>query len=255
MAPIDLILTVLNCPLSGNIAKYVEALKNFPIDATHRRHAQSLKGRLERRVSSAMVEGSPELSGDDDFISFEHDRAVLVRLIEKIRGIQRLCIDDDESMIIQRASELRWRKRFKIDGTPGNYRIERISAYRGLMRDNRILVDIFNFACHELLSFLADRKRGGCDRLKRCARCNNFFSRERDDERNRFCSDDCRSLHHQEQRRNDEGRAQRAAYMRTHRAVLRERRRARERAREVNRLMDAGHTREEAEGFLNDENA
>lgn len=118
--------------------------------------------------------------------------------------------------------------------------------------DYRELEGIFQLACYALTLFLAD---GGAGRIKRCAHCNAFFSRDRNDERNRFCSDDCRNIHNQGQRKTDDGKAQRAAYMRGRRVVLGERRRAKKRAEELKRLMDGGHTRKQAEKLLNDVDA
>ena len=118
--------------------------------------------------------------------------------------------------------------------------------------DYRELEGIFQLACYSVTLFLADSKHGGRDRIKHCAQCRAFFFQARNDERNRFCSDDCRNLHNQEQRKTDEGKAQRAAYMRRWRADLRKRERAKKRADKLKRLMDGGHTRKQAEKWLNE---
>lgn len=183
--------------------------------------------------------------------SFYIRRTAFIEILEKIASGVPLTEIAGLDIIGIRASELQPAPYFEVSGgtmkaveypSGADITSNKIDGYKEL-------IGITRFGFLSLTLFLAD---GGGGRIKRCARCNKFFSRERDDERNRFCSDDCRKTHNQGQRKTDEGKAQRAAYMRGRRAVLRERKRAKERTEQLKRLMDGGYTRKQAEKYLND---
>lgn len=264
-------LTVANYPLPEKIEKYLEYLNGIPTTSSHYHYISLISEVLECKdgrteLAKAMSYKRHALFTDEDLKVFEKQKAGLVKILdqivsgqslEKIRGLWEITIP---------ANALQPKKTFEI-GRKGkesvlfcreSYPEMPEGAFSkktggGIGLDDTVLNEVFNLACYSLSVLLAD---GGRDRIKRCAQCNDFFSRDRNDERNRFCPEKgCQKISSQVQRKTDDGKAQRAAYMRGYNADKSERKRARERARELKRLMDSGHTRKEAEEWLNDDEA
>lgn len=268
------LLTVANYRFSENVEEYVKSIENIPKTSRTSIH-YDFASRFPDEFNSylLMVKGIFTKDKDFDFF-FEQQREKFIKALDQIVSGKPLLEIEELKQIVEEANILQPKKIFEFcneERGPFEFCNEDgdhvLSCKTVLYWDSVISLEaktendrtiqiihkelemFFSLACYSLSVFLAD---GGGGRIKRCARCNNFFSRERNDERNRFCSDDCRNLHNQEQRKTNDGKAQRVAYMRNRRAILRERKRAKERADELKRLMNGGYTRKQAEKLLNE---
>lgn len=282
----ELFLTVANHSLPENAEKYLECLRNTPkmpkrcydyarwlypgfvfkLGLTEFPQGSAWKKLYELKA----ISGEKDRFTEAELIDFEQKRKCLASVLDRIVSGKPLADIEGLGGLLLTASQLTRDDKFNL-GSEGIIR-EEMPLYPWTPKDKRrstpacvkpektgrvlliynVLIPVFNLACYSLSAFLAD---GKADRIKRCAHCNKFFIRGKEDERIRFCSDDCRHLCKQEQRKTADGKAQRADYMRKHRADLRERKRARERTEQLKRLMDGGYTRKQAEIYLNDAEA
>jgi len=279
----ELFLTVANYSLPENGEQYLESLKNTPQKPV-RCYNYALwlypglvfklgQAKFPPGSASQILYDLKAISGEDDRFTeselsgFEQKRQHLINVLDQI--VRGKPLSDIEAIggLLLTASQLTRDDKFNL-GSEGIKR-EEMPLYPWTPKEKRrstlacvkpeksgrvkliynTLTPVFNLACYGLSAFLADQGQG---RLKRCAHCNKFFIRGKEDERIRFCSDDCRNLCKQEQRKTDDGKAQRADYMKKHRADLRERKQAKNRKEELKRLMDSGYTRKQAEKLLSD---
>jgi hypothetical protein len=255
----DFFLMVANYPLPDNAEKYVETMGNIPGKVIRDDYVTWLRFGFERRLGREKINGFVypmyeskvyALFSDDDFKDFELNREMLISVLNEIVGGESFFAIKCLSKITGFASSLQSREVFGISTENGI--IEKTTYHPKLTDDTDELEGIFALACHGLVSFLADSKQGGRDRIRKCAQCNNFFLWERKDGRNRFCSADCRNLHNRLQRKTSNGRAERKEYMRRYRKETKKRRQKEKREEEIRRLMDSRYTRSQAEKIVDD---
>jgi hypothetical protein len=228
----DFFLIVANHPLPDNTERYIEAMGNIPGKVNPDDYVTWLRHGFERRLGRIKIEGfiypMPEPKDytsftDEDFKLFDHNREMLISVLNEIIGANNFFGVKYLSEIIGFASSLQSRIVFGVLTELGKCVIEKTTCHAKITDDTDELEGIFALACYSLVSFLADSKQGGRDRIKKCAQCNDFFLWKRIDVRNRFCSDDCRNLHNSLQRKTPNGRAERAEYMRGRRKVIKNR--------------------------------
>lgn len=258
---INFFLIVANHSLPDNIEKYIEAMVKIPVKVEHDDYVTWLRYGIERRLGRDKIKGfiypmaeSKNYTSftNEDYMSFERNRETLINGLNEIVGGKNFFRMKYLPKIIGFANSLQSREVFRVFTESEEYVIEKYTYPPKLTDDTPELEGIFALACYGLASFLADIKKGGRDRIKICAHCNHFFLWKRRDERNRFCSDECRHLHNSVQRKSNDGKAKRAEYMVGYRKVLKEKRQKMKRKEKLKRLMDGGHAREEAEKILND---
>jgi len=227
------------------VDKYLEGLKKIPKTSKYYPYSGYVTEGLLVKTGRATI--APCALKDDykrgvsyftekELNSFYLRRRTFIEILEEIASGAPLSEIGGIDTITIRASELQPTPFFEVDGSKIKA-IEYPSGPDGIFSnigDYKELNGIFQLAFLSLTLFLAD---GHADRIKRCARCNNFFPRSRNDKRNRFCSDDCRNLYNREQRKTDKSKAARADYMKKHRALLRERKRV----DKLKNLMNEGH--------------
>ena len=227
----DFFLIVANLPLPDHTKKYIEAMENVPIKRPDD-YVSWLRYRFERRMGRTKIKGFlyPMFErkvydpfSDKDFKSFVSQREILIHVLNEIVEGKDFFHMKYLSKINGFANSLQSMEVFEVFAEPDKCGIRKATYQPKITDDTPELEGIFALACYGLMSFLADTKGGGRDRINKCTQCGNFFLWKRKDVRNRFCSDDCRHLHYSIQRKTDNGRAERAKYMVEHRKVLKNR--------------------------------
>jgi hypothetical protein len=226
----DFFLIVANHPLPDNNKKYIKAMCNIPDKVNPDDYATWLRYGFERRLGRKKIKGFIypmnetkvyELFTGKDFKFFDRNRKMLISGLNEIVGGKNFFGMKYLSKMIGFANSLQSREVFAVSlNGPGKCLIEKTTYHPKVTDDTEELDGIFALACYSLVSFLADSKQGGRDRIKKCAQCNGFFLWKRRDLRNRFCSADCRNLHNSLKRKTPDGRAIRARYMVRYRKVI-----------------------------------
>lgn len=282
-----LFLTVANYSLPENSEKYLECLRNTPETPTpYYNYTKWLYPGFRFKLGLAKFpKGSAwetlyklkAISGEDDRFTktelktFEQQRKNLISVLDQMVNGKPLEDINELRGLLLKANQLTLEDEFNVGSnqiTKGQATLypwipkEKRRSTPNLLKKNRVLLfydilnPVFNLACYGLNAFLADIKHGERGLIKHCARCNKFFLRNRKDERNKFCSDDCRNLHNREQRKTDEGKKRRAEYMKKRRANWHTIKQEREQSKNLKRFMDnLGCTRKEAEKLLNEDDA
>jgi hypothetical protein len=190
----DFFLTVANYPLPENAEKYIEAMKNIPETASHYYYVKWLRYGFERRQGRERIEGffyptnDPKvysLFTDEDFKSFERNRALLISVLNQIFSGADFFWNERFSKISGYANSLQSREFFGISSTTAGTVLRKIK-YDPKMDDAADeLEEVFAFACYGLISFLADSRQGGRDRIKKCPICEKFFPAK--DKKRKLC--------------------------------------------------------------------
>jgi hypothetical protein len=194
----DFFLTVANHPLPENADKYLEAMRNIPNTASHYEYVKWLRYGFERRRGREKIEGFfypiadlkvYSLFTDEDFKAFECNRALLTSVLNQTLSSADFFEMRDLLKIIGYANSLQSREVFGVFATPGKCVLGK-TMYPPKMDDAADeLEEVFAYACYGLVSFLADSKHGGRNRIKKCPICKKFFP-ARDKKRQVRCYDD-----------------------------------------------------------------
>ena len=180
----EFFLTVANYSLPENTEKYIEAMSNIPDTASHYDYIKWLRYGFERRLGRERIERFIYPTGktkvyspftNEDFKSFERNREFFISVLNQILSGTNFFEVTDLLKISGYANSLQSRELFGIETTAAGTILRKTMHHPKMDDVADELEEVFACACYGLVSFLADSKQGGRDRIKKCPICEKFF--------------------------------------------------------------------------------
>jgi hypothetical protein len=203
-------LTVANYPLSGNIDKYLATLNTRTITSQKNKSEMWFRARaifiigqfksLSGRTKSVSKDDNHGVSlfADQDVVTFEKQRNILIKALEHVISDQGIEKSGDFTRCIVIANKLEPTLNFICTSEDGGETkvVKTAMKITEIEKDKTpelvLLEDIFNLVCYSLISFLASNDRR---KIKKCPYCEMFFI-AKDTKRKKCYEAICKNKYH-----------------------------------------------------------